>query len=66
MCETPGRIARRVDPSRMQTPTAMHEVHRDAGCTRILRSSPVLRLRHFFLGARAPEEWKSSLCVMSF
>jgi len=47
-----------------QTLTAMHEVHRGAGCTRILRSSPVLRLRHFFLGARAPEEWKSSLCGM--
>lgn len=60
MCETPARITRRVDPSRMQTPTAMH-VHRGAGCTRILQSSPVLRLRHFFLGARAPEECEDRL-----
>lgn len=61
MCETPARITRRVDPSRMQTPTAMHEVHRGAGCTRILQSSPVLRLRHFFLEARAPEKCEDRL-----
>lgn len=59
----PARKVRRVYPSRMQVHLA---VHRRAGCTRILPSLRVLRLRHFFPRTRAPEEWKSSLCGMSF
>lgn len=56
MCETPPDRSSSRSVTNSGAHSDAHEVHRVASCTRILQSSPVLRLRHFFLGLRPRAE----------